>query len=145
MTSEKFGIQLWILLYLVRAAAEDIRKREIDVKTMLFFIAVNLAAITACGMEPLGKWRITGCLPGLLMLAINRFSRGAVGLGDAVVILWVGYAVGVVDCLRLLTIAWSVCFAAAAVYFVLKKKGSIPFLPFLCIGYFINLYMKLVQ
>lgn len=145
MTKAEFMIRLWNLFYLVWAAAEDVRKREINVKTLLFFITVNLAAVIGCDIEPLNRLRLIGCIPGILLLVISRISHGAIGVGDAVVILWVGYAVGILDCLQLLNIAWAICFAAAGIRFIFRKKSAIPFIPFLCIGYFISLYVKLAQ
>lgn len=137
-----FWIELILLFYLVLASVEDIKRKEIDIRILSIFILLSIILIMSFGMKPFSLTRIVGSLPGLMLVAVSRGSNGAVGMGDAAVVLWVGYVMGIMSCLSVLTIAWMICFVAAAMCWIRRKKGVIPFIPFLCMGFYLHIWVS---
>lgn len=139
MKSMEFVLQMSGLCYLVHASLEDIRRKRIDVRILAIFIAASLGIICIGRLGLLSHERLPGMIPGGILLCISKFSKEAIGMGDAIVVLWLGYLGGIWFCLNVLMIAWSFCFCVALVMFVMGRKKTIPFLPFLCMGYFLSL------
>jgi|GEM_PF-1477077 len=85
---------------------------------------------------------ISGAVPGAVFWLLSRVSRGSVGSGDAVMILFMGILCGFET---VLTVSMTALFltAAAGLASVAAGKGgknmTLPFLPFLLAGYVIDL------
>lgn len=140
MESVEFVLQMSGLCYLVNASVDDVRRKRIDARILAIFFAVSLVIICVGRLGLLSHERLLGMIPGGILLCISRLSKEAIGIGDATVVLWLGYLGGIWFCLNSLMIAWSFCFCMALGMFVMGKKQAIPFLPFLCTGYFLSLY-----
>lgn len=87
---------------------------------------------------------ISGLLPGVLLCAIGIVSRGALGLGDGILVMPVGLYLGIkttgimVICAFFLAFIWGIlllCFGRR------KKEYAFPFAPFLFIGLFLALFL----
>lgn len=88
---------------------------------------------------------VTGAVVGILFLGIGKVTREAFGYGDGLVILILGIYLGFWN----LTIMLMITFFAASVMALLllvskrnRKKMAMPFVPFLCIGYVVFVFME---
>lgn len=81
---------------------------------------------------------LTGCLPGVALLGISWATRGAVGMGDGMIVAALGMTAGFWD--SLLSLFWALA-AAAVIGCVMMiagkwgRKKQIPFVPFLWAAY----------
>ena len=127
-------IELATLAFLGAGSVLDIRNRRISLLlTAVYGFAA--AALSSQGVENTGKG--LSFLAGLLAALYSVLTRGALGMGDAVVIAVVGIPYGTERLFTLLLIAFVSCGLTSAVLLAAKRKSkndSLPFLPFLFIG-----------
>lgn len=80
---------------------------------------------------------VLGMLPGLACLFLSRISGEALGYGDSLLILICGSALGLAECIYVLSAAFFLSGIAALLLFFFKRKSrkyEIPFVPFLFLG-----------
>jgi leader peptidase (prepilin peptidase)/N-methyltransferase len=88
---------------------------------------------------------VLSCLPGILTLVFSRLTKEVIGYGDGIVmgILGLFWKIG-----QLLSIGMTAFVLAGMVALVLlvvfQKKGSsrMPFIPFLCVAYGIDIWAR---
>ncbi len=126
-----------ILCLLTACAYTDIRSRELSLKFMLGFGVVEAGLLLYRCLSD-GVYIPWGILVGLGLLLISYFTRGAIGDGDAILIMLTGLLLNLKTNLMLFTGAA----VMAAVYGILllwlkrmDKKTEMPFVPFLLITY----------
>lgn len=129
-----------ILLYLVVASSEDLRKKRVSVVCMVLFIFIGIISVFLGELLPLHRARILGLIPGAILVGVSKLSGENIGMGDALIIIWLGYMLGLFELLVILATTGLICFIAAGILYCRKKRGSIPFVPFLCVGYYLNLW-----
>lgn len=128
------------ICYLIILSIYDIRTRQIPIVWLVIGGVAALANIIyLCLCQPsveivVELWK--SFMPGLLMLAIARFS-GKIGSGDGCVLLVAGSILGSVK--GMVVFAGSLILAAvtAAILLVFCKAGKndkLPFVPFLAIS-----------
>lgn len=132
----KIVIGIILAAYLLPAAVADIKKKSIDVRILAGFFLAAVLVLLISGEELFWWNRILGLFPGALLLLISYLSHGAVGKGDAYVLFFMGYVLGLLSVLEILFWAWAACFVAAAYFFIKKKKNKrLPFIPFLAVSF----------
>lgn len=126
-----------ILSLLTACAYTDIRSRELSLKLMLGFGIVE-TGLLLCRCFSDGMQLPWGMLVGLGLLLISYFTKGAVGDGDAILIMLTGLLLN----LRTNLILFTGASVMAAVYGMLllrlkgmDRKTEMPFVPFLLITY----------
>ena len=132
-------VEIYILLVLILMAVQDIRKREVSVWYLLLLgIGVVVAAIACPGLGFIS--RIAGALVGVAFLILGRLTGEAIGYGDGIVVLFLGFYQGIRNIFTLTLIAFMLA-GVVAVYLLCrgrkrKRKGNtIPLIPFLTIAY----------
>lgn len=140
-----FWIEFILFFYLVLASVEDVKRKEIDIRILFVFLLLSISLLSILDMNPFTMGRLVGVFPGAVLAAISRISRGAVGMGDALVVMWLGYVMGIMSCLSVLASAWLICFVAAAICWLRRKKGAIPFIPFLCTGFYLHIWVSYIS
>lgn len=140
----KDAVQIMAVIYLVYAAVEDVKTKKVRVDVFLIIAVLSVVLIVLARLEPLHTARLFGLVPGAVLLIISKISRGAVGMGDGMVILWLGYLTGIMRCLSILTITWGLCFLVAAIIYFVKPGEKIPLIPFLCVGYCVNMVVAYI-
>ena len=81
---------------------------------------------------------LLGAGVGIAFLGISKITREAFGYGDGIVILILGICLGLWDLLIVLMVSFLGASLIAILLLVWSKgakKQSMPFIPFLCIGY----------
>ena len=135
-----------LLILLIPCVVTDIRSRRIPLWYLLGFsvagVPVNLFLLNVT-LPEIGL----GLLPGLIFILLSRLTKGAIGMGDAILITAMGIFAGWSETLTLLLAACILSSLTAAVlliFFKKKMKDSIPFAPFLGIACAAELVLSLV-
>ena len=85
---------------------------------------------------------IVACLPGILCLCIARLTNQVIGYGDGIVLCSLGTICSLEEILHILMMAFFWGGVVAIVLLVIfRKKGNyeIPFVPFLFIGWLVDM------
>ncbi len=137
--SSKEILRALVLIMLAFPAAADIRCKKFAILPPFLFFAAALALRLASQDCPLPELA-AGALPGAGFLLLSRLSQGALGLGDAVLILFLGIICGFWEVFSILLLALTLS-AAAGLFLMWKEKSGrkrqIPFVPFLLVAYII--------
>lgn len=129
--------KVYILSLLTVCSYSDIQSREISVRLLAGFGIVETALIfyRLILVETCLPW---GVIVGIGLLMISKYTRGAVGDGDVVLVMMTGFLLDMKSNLLLVTGAS----VAAAVYGLLlmmikhkNRKEEFAFVPFLLMTY----------
>ncbi len=134
------------VIFLAANSLIDICKKKISLLLVIVYILtwMFLLAPELAREEQFFNRLISGLLPGLVLYAIGIVSRGALGLGDGMLVMPVGLYLGIkttaimVICAFFLAFIWGMlllCFGRR------KKEYAFPFAPFLFIGLFPALFL----
>ena len=134
---------MWILtglclILLVICTYTDIRSREIfwPLPAFYFFFALLYRGVTGTAWYGVTEL-VLRLVPGILLLLIGLVKRKWIGIGDGLLVLCIGYALGAQAMTTLLFAASFFGAAYAGILLLLKKrrqKDTIPFAPFLLAG-----------
>ncbi|MDF2820535.1 MAG: hypothetical protein K0R15_976 [Clostridiales bacterium] len=125
------------LVFLVFNSVTDIIKREICLMTVL---VVTLISFLAIGIS---KDKILGIAFGIIVIGISRISK-SFGTGDAIIILTIGFLVGLIILLKMLMYASILASIFGAILLFAKKgsmKSQLPFVPFMLVGYIMGVLL----
>ncbi|MFT3982668.1 MAG: hypothetical protein QM697_02075 [Lachnospiraceae bacterium] len=153
-------MKILVFLLLGISSYTDLKKRVISMRVLLFFLSITLLGIALVRLPQLGKlfglpwlsankaaiWLeknfccrlsmgsiIGGLLPGIVLLLCSKLLKGAVGEGDAYLIMLTGLMLGREN--NLLLLGGLLLSAGCAAFLLLvrqkEKKTTIPFVPFL--------------
>lgn len=90
---------------------------------------------------------LLGCFVSFLILMVaSKISKGGVGGGDVKLMASLGFGAGIYAALTTLLCALIICAAVAVVLLITKKKSrkdSVPFAPFIYLGYVAVLLLSL--
>ncbi len=122
----------WLLL----CSIQDIKKQEISLIVILigFILLFTISIIQG----KLLFWnRVGGLVLGVVLIILNKATRGQIGIGDGLVLCITGISLGFY--INSLLLIYGLLFAAffSVVYMLVKKvsrKSSIPFIPFVFIA-----------
>lgn len=123
-------------IYLSVMAVIDGRKKRIPVLPG----AVCLVCIIAGQIVNRIGWQfwISGMSVGVILFAVSKASRGAIGEGDAYVYILTGALLGIVKNMELLFISLFLCSLVSLGLIVFRRVGrqyKIAFVPFVAIAY----------
>lgn len=123
-------------VYLLAMAVIDGRKREIPILPGV----ICLVCIIAGQMANNVSWRVwmPGMLVGVILFAVSKASRGAIGEGDALVYTLTGALLGITGNMELLLISLLLCSLVSLGLIVFRRVGrqyKIAFVPFIAIAY----------
>ena len=126
-----------LILFLIIGSVFDIKNKKIPVLLLLSCGAVILLLSLIDGNM---NWMVSflGALLGGILLVLSRVLNGAIGPGDGLIILLVGFTMGLYGgCVVLFYSLFLAAVFSIALLFLkkLKKKDSIPFAPFVLISY----------
>lgn len=124
-----------LIIWLFVCSIQDIIKQEISLGILLvgFVLLFTISLIQG----KLLIWdRIWGLALGMLLILLNKVTRGQIGIGDGLVLSITGVSLGFY--INSLLIAYGLLCAAifSIIYMFIKKvskKNTIPFIPFIFI------------
>ena len=126
-----------LLLLLFAGAVWDIKKREIPLLLPVFGFGIGLLLRILAGFGSVAVLA-AGCLPGLILLTAGCLSKEAVGYGDGAMLVCAGIFLPFSETLMLLVLSLLLAAVGAGILLAAKKmkrKETLPFLPFLLAGY----------
>lgn len=123
-------------VYLLAMAIIDGRKKRIPILPGVICLVCIIAGQIANGVS----WRVwmPGMLIGVMLFAVSKASRGAIGEGDAFVYTLTGALLGIMGNLELLLISLLLCSLVSLGLIVFRRVGrqyKIAFVPFVAIAY----------
>lgn len=114
-------------------AAEDIREKKISVDRLLIFAL--LAVVYRIFMKEFCCQKILEAIfPGIMLLMLSRATKEGVGYGDGITVIVLGLWTGGWFVLQVLGIGILLTGIYAVWSLIRKKRGVIPFIPFLLAG-----------
>ena len=126
-----------LILWLGICSLQDIKKKSISIYyiiggfILLFIVSISLEQVSIVS-------RIAGGGIGLLLLALNPLTKGQIGIGDGIIIGVIGICFGFTSNVSILLVALFFSAFISIILLVFKKvnrKQTIPFVPFLLLGY----------
>ena len=128
----------WLMLFLLGiCGCCDYRERQIPLTLLLGMSVAALVLAIFCPIESLGS-RIGGAVLGILFFFVSRFTKQAIGYGDSWLILILGVHLGLSLALQVLLLASFVA-GVSSLFLLMRshwnKSISIPFVPFMVLGY----------
>lgn len=137
-------MEVWILcilgLVMAIGSVYDIKYQRIPI-WLLGGGALLLGALVLIDGEAFSPIHILGLVPGLVIGVVGCLCK-AVGTGDSVLILLVGYVLGIWNLCVILCTTFALLMVVAGVLVLVKKigrKSKLPFYPFALVGYLLLL------
>lgn len=113
-------------------------KKYLGISRLGLFLTSVLIVVSGVFAEVFWQSRLGGVAFGVVLLVFGLFSKGAMGVADAVVIAACGAAFGLYETVGLSFFAALYAGIFSGVLLIAKKvkrKSRIPFLPFVLLGY----------
>lgn len=143
-------LQAGALLFVFWNSISDICKKEISMLSVLVFSIVRLFYLLFCTVQ--GQVQLAeiiavllmGMLPGLILCVMGRVSRGAIGMGDGIVVVVIGLYIGWKQTITMMMYALFFAFLWSVALLITKKytqNSRFPFVPFLFIGQAFNIWL----
>lgn len=137
------GIGLLLLL----CTLEDIKTRRLNLWHILIivpFIIFDLVERTI--IEPEVSWigRVSGLIIGIIFIVLSKLTKGQIGMGDGILISVIGVMLGGLQSLEVITYSFFASSIVAIIlltFFKMGKKKTIPFVPFLLLGYIMSIFL----
>jgi leader peptidase (prepilin peptidase)/N-methyltransferase len=136
-------IQMGVLgLILMIQSVLDIRSKRLPLWITGIGAGIGIIFLILQGSYNLSN--ATALLPGLLCLVIARVSREAIGYGDGLLLVMMGFYLKVSVLLGVCL--WAITLAGIVALFLLatkKRKGKqeIPFVPFIFVGFILEVIL----
>lgn len=131
-------------LYLSINSLSDIRYKKISLfVSVLFGIAAILVNIIIRQYSLLSL--ILAVVLGGIIMLVSKITKGAIGIGDGIVLMVLGLYTGIYINLTVLFYGFLVSALMSILLLSLKrvrKKDSLPFVPCLLVGYLITLVLE---
>ena len=132
--------KILISIFMLLAAAGDIRRRQIRISLLLtagISIVLMYMIVLACGRKTDWMMIAAGLALGIFLAALSRLLHGAVGMGDAVYFMIVGTACGG-NAAALVFAGGLILCAAVSVFLIVRaslsgksiRSRKLPFLAF---------------
>ncbi len=130
----------WTMMVLIMVCGiQDLRSKKIYL-WLLLIGAVIMGACIPFSASLLIIDRIAGLAVGIVVIVISFATRGKIGLGDGILLCITGIGLGFWSNMELFAIALFLAAVTSIIllsFRIVDRKKSIPFVPFLFIGYLI--------
>ncbi len=139
-------INLIVFVYLLIATYTDIKTRLISFKlsiTVIFICLIINIVLLNFEMKSILLWILYSCIIGVSLIVLAFLSKENIGYGDGIAVLVIGIGKGI-KCSFLSCIFAFILAAIFALFILIKKrntKTTIPFVPFLSIGYTLHYFI----
>lgn len=124
--------------YLLICGIVDWKNRKVWIVPWVVMTVWMLLALLWLGRSPI--MLLYGVLPGGILIAVSGVTRGHIGLGDGLLVLTIGMYLGAMNTFLALLSGMVLAAITGAVLLIVRKVGwkyTMPFVPYLCIGYWV--------
>lgn len=125
-----------ILAFLGFNAWLDFKKKEVSLAAIFLFALAGVAWTVKDGAVCWQYFVPVGL--GLFFVGLSVLSRGALGMGDALLVTSLGTMAGLEELISALFLGMVSCAVCAGIMLVVLRKNrktELPFVPFLFVGY----------
>ena len=130
--------QVLVLILLLVNAVVDIWLKRISLLSLAVYVLVWLVVCM-----PQSDWTVIlpATIPGIILMLFGYLTKGSIGIGDGLLLFFMGLCVSWTQILMMLMAAFLLAFCWALTQWVLYKSGqkSFPFVPFMLTGYVVVL------
>lgn len=129
---------------LIFSAAQDIVKKKILVWIIALGAMLLGMCIPFCNNLTLVN-RVGGITIGLGVIIVSKITRGKIGMGDGLILCVTGMGLGFWVNMELFFTALLAASVVSIILLALRlvnRKKSIPFIPFLLLGFIVTLFYK---
>lgn len=131
----------FISIFLILNVIKDIREKEISMWSVLIW---GLFGIIWMFLDSGFGWKtgLVGLIPGIFLAALGVLSKGAVGLGDGLLVMVTGLYLGLQTAAAGLLWGLIICTAWGLLMIFLgrgTRNTELPFAPFLFLGILLNM------
>jgi leader peptidase (prepilin peptidase)/N-methyltransferase len=126
---------------LALSAIQDIKNKKIIVWPMTAAFAGGLTRCLISGQPEIAA-ALSGAGIGGILCLISQLSKKEIGMGDGMVAAVIGIYMGIKFTLICIALAFFLIFPAALSAYCFRKSGgkySMPFIPFVFLGYLLTL------
>lgn len=132
-------MNLVVLIVLILFSIQDIKDKKLSLIPLC--IVITISVLYYLWQVYLGKESLTSMLwnqmPGFFFLGMALWDRGKIGLGDGLLLLFLGNSIGYEATMYILLgalVMSSIYSIAMLALGKAKLHSTIPFIPFLCLG-----------
>jgi len=123
-------------ILLVFTVIDDLKYKQIRI--MPIILTGVLGLFLRCALQGDIVGGLLGAVVGMLLIAIGKITRQAIGYGDGVIFISIGVLIGLKQVAAVLFISLLLAFVYSVVLLVLrraKRKTAFPFVPFVFLAY----------
>lgn len=134
-------ITIFILyIYLIICTVSDIKTKKISLKLSFVFLFLGLF-IYLFFIKADAIILLYNLMPGICLLLVSLFTKGAVGCGDAVILMIMSFYIPSASVLIILFFSLLAASVISVILMIKKysRKYALPFAPFITLGYTIFL------
>ncbi|MFV0342077.1 MAG: prepilin peptidase [Anaerocolumna sp.] len=134
-------MERWYLLvmgfWLLLCSIQDLKRKEIHIVLILAGVVIGII-LSLFYVDITIQGRVLGFLLGVLLLGLFLLTKGQIGIADGIIMGIIGTTLGFYNGSSILLTALFVSAVLSLILIVfrkVKRKTTIPFIPFLFIGY----------
>lgn len=133
----KYTFLILMGIWLLICSFQDIKRKEVHIVLLTIGLIMGLIGSLVC-VEISYQNRALGLLLGGLLLSLSLITKGQIGYADGIIVGIIGTTLGFYTSSGILLMALFISAIVSLIIIVFKKakrKTTIPFVPFLLIGY----------
>lgn len=146
MTQIEMISRIFGCCYLALLSIQDFKKRTISGKVLAAGAVIVIIFQSIVKLRPVEIW-IAGGLLGAMFIGVSKITKEGIGYGDSFLITIMGMYLGIWDLMYILIVS----FTMAALYSMTvlvrhqyHRKRTLPFVPFLFLGYLIFIGFQII-
>ena len=134
---------LILYIYLIICTVTDMKTKKISLKICLVFFLLGFL-INIFLFKTAVPILLYNLIPGICLLFFSILTKGAVGCGDALILIIMSFYMQSVSILMILFLSLLAASVFSIVLIIKKysRKYSLPFAPFITLGYTIFLLLQ---
>jgi leader peptidase (prepilin peptidase) / N-methyltransferase len=130
-------LKIITIMWLCLCSLQDVKKKQINLKLILCGFLILIIGSNL--VDTIAFWnRIAGFSLGLILIILNPITKGQIGIGDGLIVSCIGLCFGFTETALILMISLFISAIFSLFLLVVKKVNrnyTIPFIPFILIGY----------
>ncbi len=134
----------WSMYLLFLLTFHDLDEKLLPRRILSFAIAISIILICFEPQNRIAELILTGIVAAVLLSLTSYVSKGGIGMGDAIVFLFLGFMQGAEKTILILLVTIFITGVIGIVLFGIKKanrKMELPFVPFVLLAFVITEFL----